>query len=168
MPPVPRASSLADPSPPDVAWLEPLLALGSRPYPEQRAAVAALGIAAVITLHDPSPGEAEHWAAHGVEFYAFPTRDWVHIAAPRFDAVLDRIVALHEARRPVLLHCLAGINRAPTVAAALLCQREGVTPDEAVARVRAARPSAAPSEHQMRSLRAWAARHARRDITRLA
>lgn len=144
-------------SPPDLCWLRPGFAVGSRPYEGQRAAIRDLGIDTVISLHEPNAGEAAAWRALGVRFLAFPTNDWIEIPGGRFTEVVDAVVRLRERGRTVLLHCLAGVNRAPTVAAAVLCRIEGLSPEEAVAAVRARRPGAAPTPRQMASLRHWAA-----------
>ncbi len=146
---------------PDVAWIEPGFAIGCRPFAAQRAAIRRLGIDTVISLHEAGPSEARGWAAVGVELLEFPTPDMVAIPAERIGEVVEAILERRRAGRSVLLHCLAGINRAPTVAAALLCRRDGLDPDEAIARIRAARPSASPTPEQRASLRAWAARRAR-------
>lgn len=147
---------------PDIAWIDPgQLAVGSRPYASQRAQVAALGIRTVITLHDPNSEEASAWDILGVRLVAMPTHDWVAIPANRFDEVVDAVEREIAAGRPVLLHCLAGVNRAPTAAAAVLVKRDGLTADAAVAAVRARRPAAAPTPEQMASLTAWARRQGR-------
>ena len=141
--------------PPDIAWIEPGFAIGSRPFADQRPAIRALGIDTVIAVHDPEPGEVEAWEALGVELIAFPTVDWVAIPADRFGTVVEAVLAQLAAGRSVLLHCLAGINRAPTLAAAVLCRRDGLSVDEALARVRAVRPAASPTPEQLASLREW-------------
>jgi protein-tyrosine phosphatase len=68
---------------------------------------------------------------------------------------VEAVLSRRAAGRSVLLHCLAGVNRAPTVAAAVLCRRDGVSVADALARVRASRPAAAPTPEQVASLRAW-------------
>lgn len=153
---------MAPRTPPDVHWIEPRLGIGSRPYPEDRVAIARdLQVEAVVALHQPSDGEAEHWHTLGVQFHPFPTTDWVAIPHRRFDDVVTALSTLQDEGRRVLLHCLAGINRAPTVAAAYLAVRDGLTHDAAVRLVRAARPSAAPTPEQMKSLEEWLTRRTR-------
>lgn len=140
---------------PDLVWIEPGFALGSKPYDYQRGAVSQIGIRAVVALHEPEAGEAEAWQVHGVRFYCVPTRDWVQIPMSRFDRVVEMISAGLNAGTPVLLHCLAGINRAPTFAAALLCQTRGMNVDQALAVVKSKRASAKPTSEQEKSLRIW-------------
>lgn len=140
---------------PDVAWIEPGFAIGSRPYVLEREAVAATGVQAVVALHESAPGEEEAWRRLGVEFEVVPTPDWVAIPRACFQRAVEAVLRRRAAGQSVLLHCLAGVNRAPTVAAAVLCRRDGLSVGDALARVRAARPVAAPTPEQVASLRAW-------------
>lgn len=144
--------------PPDVAWIEPGFAIGGRPFAAQRAAVRALGIETVVTVESPIEREAAGWEELGVELVALPTRDWVGIPAERFEAVVSAVLERRAAGRTVLLHCLAGVNRAATLAAAVLCRRDRLSVEEAIDRVRAVRPSAAPTPEQVASLREWLGR----------
>ena len=140
---------------PDLVWIEPGFALGSKPYSYQRKAVSQLGIRAIVALHEPMEGEAAAWQAYGVRFYCIPTRDWVQIPITNFDRVIEVVSAHLDSATPVLLHCLAGINRAPTFAAAVLCQIRGMNVDKALAVVKCARASAKPNLEQEGSLRVW-------------
>jgi len=139
----------------DLVWIAPGFALGSKPYAYQRSAVAQIGIRAVIALYEPMQGEAEAWHALGVRFNWVPTRDWVQIPVALFDRVVDIVSADLSSGTPVLLHCLAGINRAPTFAAAVLCQASGMKVDEALAVVKDRRAAAKPTPEQEKSLRIW-------------
>ncbi len=120
-----------------------------------------MGIRVVVPVHDPDPREIEDWAYLGVRVVPVPTPDWVAIPAGHFDRVVEEVCSCLEKGTAVLVHCLAGINRAPTFAAAVLCHRYGLTVEEALAAVRRARPTAAPTPEQAASLRAWAERRKR-------
>jgi hypothetical protein len=152
-----REQPLPDGSVPDLAWIEPSFAIGRRPDPPQRRLVRSLGVDAVIALYTPDPGEPASWEALGVEFLTYPTVDWEEIAPHRFSAVVASVLHHHASGHRVLLHCVAGLNRAPTFAAALLCHRDGLSVDEAMARIRAVRPAIAPTVDQIASLRRWIA-----------
>ena len=140
---------------PDLVWIAPGFALGSKPYDYQRWAVSQAGIRAVVALYKPVEGEAEAWQALGVRFNWVPTRDWVQIPVSLFDRVVEIISADMHSGTPVLLHCLAGINRAPTFAAAVLCQARGMAVDQALAAVKERRAAAKPTSEQEKSLRIW-------------
>lgn len=143
------------PSSPDLVWVEPGFALGSKPYEYQREAIVQLGIRAIVAVHEPTKGEALAWERYGVCLYGVPTRDWVQIPISNFDRVVACISACLEAATPVLLHCLAGINRAPAFAAAVLCQTRGMNVDNAIAAVKCVRAAAKPTPEQEASLRFW-------------
>ena len=139
----------------DLAWIEPGFAIGSRPYVPERRQIAAAGIEAIVALHEPAEGEADAWRKLGIDFEVIPTPDWVAIPRACFTSAVEAVLRRRARGQSVLLHCLAGVNRAPTVAAAVLCRRDGLSVGEALARVRAARPAAAPTPEQVASLRAW-------------
>jgi len=143
--------------PPDLGWIEPGFAVGGRPYSPQRSAVCALGIDVIVTVETPLANEVATWADLGVETVVLPTRDFEAIPFERFEAVTEVVLAKLAAQRTVLLHCLAGVNRAPTFATAILCQRDGLTIEAALNRVRLARPRAAPTIDELASLRSWLA-----------
>jgi hypothetical protein len=140
---------------PDLVWIAPGFALGSKPYDYQRRAVAQVGIRMVVALYEPLAGEAEAWHALGIRFNWVPTRDWVQIPVSIFDRVVEIVAADLNSSTPVLLHCLAGINRAPTFAAAVLCQTRGMNVDQALAEVKGRRAAAKPTPEQEKSLRVW-------------
>ena len=142
-------------SEPDLVWIEPGFALGSRPYAFQREAIAQLGVRVVIALHEPEEDEAGAWQEYGVRLVTVPTRDWVEIPIATFDRVVELISSCLDSATPVLLHCLAGLNRAPTVAAAALCHIRGMSVDKALATVKRARVAAKPTPEQEVSLRVW-------------
>ena len=140
---------------PDLAWLDPGFAIGSKPYAPQRDAIVACGIRTVVTLEQPSDGEEFDWTRRGVRFVALPTTDWIAIPAARFDRAVAVIGKHRAAGHTVLLHCLAGQNRAPTVAAAVLCHASGASVDDALATIRRVRLISAPTDEQEKSLRRW-------------
>ena len=73
--------------------------------------------------------------------------------APRLpgevEATIERVVELLVAGKTVAIHCLGGLGRSGTIAAAVLV-RLGVRPGTAIARVRAARPGAIQTSEQER------------------
>ena len=149
------SSNFIWPTEPDLAWVEPGFALGSRPYAHQRNAIVDLGIRKVVTLQEPEPSETEDWQGLGVAFVRIPTPDWVEIPAAVFDRAVEVVSACLQSNRPVLLHCLAGLNRAPTVAAAILCRTRAIDVAAALAAVQRARPAARPTPQQEKSLQLW-------------
>ena len=143
------------PTRPDLVWVAPGFALGSKPYAHQRNAIVALGIGTVVTLQEPEPSETEDWQVLGVTFVRVSTPDWVEIPAAVFDRAVEIVSTCLQSNEAVLLHCLAGLNRAPTVAAAVLCRLRALGVEAALAAVKRARPAARPTPEQEKSLRLW-------------
>ncbi|MFN8523826.1 MAG: dual specificity protein phosphatase [Chloroflexota bacterium] len=141
----------------DLHWIQRGFAVGSRPTARQRSAIAALGIQAVVTLCEADPREREDWHGLGVTQVHVPTPDWSPIPPRCFDAATEALERCLDQGTPVLLHCFAGVNRAPTLAAATLVIRRGVSVAEAISAVRAARRQSDPTPEQIASLHAWLA-----------
>jgi protein-tyrosine phosphatase len=77
------------------------------------------------------------YRAAGIEFVRVPVSDGSADAmADRLEAVLSKLDDLISRDRRVLVHCNAGLNRAPTVAIAHLHAAYGLTLAEALARVK--------------------------------
>jgi atypical dual specificity phosphatase len=95
-----------------------------------------------------------------------PTIDHGHLPAPLLDAAVETIGGWLDEGFQVYVHCRAGWERSPTVAAALLATRQQLDLDEALARVQERKPSAAPLPHQLEDLqRCWTAQQRRGRIT---
>ena len=73
--------------------------------------------------------------------YNAPTVDEIH-------KVIGYIEKNIEANKPVLVHCAAGKGRTGTVLAAYLIKKEGLTPFEAVKKLRLMRPGSVQSKQQ--------------------
>jgi protein-tyrosine phosphatase len=63
------------------------------------------------------------------------------------------VLALLRAGRRVLIHCMAGVNRSPTLATAVLMGFEGIDAATALARVQRFHPRAHPEDRHWRALR---------------
>ncbi len=102
----------------------------------------------------------EQIRARGIEWHHLPIVD-VRPPDQRFEDAWrtsgPRLVGLLRGGDKVLVHCRGGLGRAGTVAARLLVEI-GVPADEAIARVRAARPGAIETHDQMRYVLALATR----------
>lgn len=84
-------------------------------------------------------------------------------ANPNLDFVLrdtaTAMVAFRDAGQTVFLHCVAGMSRTPTVAAAYLAERFGLSGSDALDRVREALPAANPNRAFLAALqRLWPGR----------
>lgn len=120
------------------------------------------GAAAVVTLVEGHelislgvPDLGERIVKRGLQWHHLPIAD-LNPPGPGFDAGWPAVAA--QLRRlvgdggRVLVHCRGGLGRAGTVAACLLVEL-GEAPDDAVRRVRAARPHAIETAAQERYIR---------------
>jgi protein-tyrosine phosphatase len=101
------------------------------------------GVTHVLSLIDVAPAFPDD-----VAYLTIVTADANgYDMAQHFDATWRFIDgAMSAGGGAVLVHCGAGISRAPTVAAAYLVRRLGVPAHAALAMIRAARPCASPNK----------------------
>jgi predicted protein tyrosine phosphatase len=114
------------------------------------------GITATVNLRDEFDDED-----HGLTFadYSYlPTIDNTAPSMPYLEEGVAFIRRIIEQGGVVYVHCGSGVGRAPTVAAAYLVAHEGLTVEEAVARITAARPFIRILPVQMARLHEYASR----------
>ncbi len=95
------------------------------------------GIAAVVNLaaEEPSP------ALPRVMIYCrLPIMDGEQDDGSVLDLAIQTVVSLLRKRIPTLVHCSAGMSRAPAVAAAALAIALGGSPDEKLKEIAVSRP----------------------------
>jgi len=106
-----------------------------------------LGIAADIDLQQ----EKEDHPAGVKAFLWLPTVDFTAPSPPQLDigAHFLRHAVKHKIK--CYVHCNAGEGRAPTLVAAYYIST-GLTPDQAIQKIKARRPKALPNQSQMSAL----------------
>lgn len=137
----------------NVSQIDPLLFVGGQFEPHEWAQLYARGIRAVLSLQaeradrftDPLPTQALRLL---VPDYHAPTLDQL-VTAVAF------IAAAHTNGLPVLVHCHAGVGRAPTTAAAFLVAQQALTHRDALERIRTARPIMRINPEQRARLCEW-------------
>lgn len=113
----------------------------------------SLGIGAIVSLIEVPPP-----ALRGTHRFETLWLDIQDMSAPdreqieRFVEFVDRMVGEGKA---VGVHCLAGLGRTGTMIACYLVSH-GAKPEDAIAKVRSARPGSIQTEYQEQAIRRWA------------
>jgi atypical dual specificity phosphatase len=115
--------------------------MGAFPFAADVPALAASGVRGVVNLCAERRGPRSRYRAHGLEELHLPVVDFAEPSEEVVAAALDFLRA-HAARdERVYLHCKAGRGRSATIALCWLVERERISPDEAMRKLRAASPS---------------------------
>jgi predicted protein tyrosine phosphatase len=121
-----------------------------------------MGVGRVLNLVEEEeyrPGEREQvvaaLAAAGIEEHRLPLIDYGGLQADALDTAVQDVIDSLDSGVRSYVHCRAGWQRSAAVAAAVVAVREGIDIDDALASVRAHKPSANPLPHQREDLRDW-------------
>ena len=139
----------------DADEIVPGLWVGSAPSAVHVAALVSAGIDAVVDLRAEDDSVRRQWPDFAA-VHAIPLRDHGTPSLDELRAAATTVSDLVGEGRTVLVHCHAGVERAPTVACAALMV-QGWSLEDAYRRVIEHRPAAAPTDGQLASLRALAA-----------
>jgi len=147
---------------PGFSWVLPG-ELAGMPMPVRYAAVAAelraLGVGAVVNLTARDwPGDV--LSGVGLRYLHLPIVDFSPPTADQVDAFIRFCDSSIAAGRPVVAHCVAGRGRTGTMVACYLVHR-GDGADEAMRRVRGARPGSIETPEQERAVHDYGTRRRR-------
>ena len=85
----------------------------------------------------------------GIDFFLWlPTKDHTPPSQDHVELGIQMLHYCHAHNIPCYVHCKNGHGRAPTLVAAFLMRFEGLSADDAIAKVKAARPSIHLEESQ--------------------
>jgi len=82
-------------------------------------------------------------------------QDFGGLPSVYLEQAVEQINSWLDADARIYVHCRAGWQRSATVAAAVVCVREHLDPDGAIAFVQRAKPTAEPLPHQREDLERW-------------
>ncbi|MEN9938594.1 MAG: hypothetical protein RLZZ387_5173 [Chloroflexota bacterium] len=136
----------------NISRIDDLLFVGGQFHAAQWPQLRALGVRAVLSLQQE----------HADEFHGEPPDQALRLLVPDFHPpeveqlreACAFIREAHAAGLPVMVHCHAGVGRAPLTAAAHLIQ-QGATTEQALHRIRLARPIIALNAIQLARLLEW-------------
>jgi atypical dual specificity phosphatase len=143
----------------DGSWLEAERVLACR-YPRREDALLWLsrqGISVLVNLHE-RPHNPLSIAQHNLTEVHLPVRDFTPPSPEQIDRGVEAIAAALAEGKKVAVHCGAGLGRTGTLLACYLVNN-GLSPDEAINRVREARPGSIETRSQVEAVRAYAERH---------
>ena len=128
------------------------------------------GVTRVLNLCEDAeyePGAREELEAalraEAIEEVRLPSMDHGSLLPGLLERAARAINDWRDQGEGVLVHCFAGQERSAVVAAAALADETGEGPAAALRRVRKARRTARPLEHQVADLDRWWAARERRD-----
>lgn len=132
----------------DANFVTPYLAVGACPKPENVKEIAAAGVRSVFSVVAGAGREAFAYVAQLPEsvnwyqcgfwdgFFGQTERSANQILCPSYARlVVTRASEMLRDHSPMLLHCMGGSGRSGNVAAILVAAREGISIDEASARM---------------------------------
>ncbi len=106
------------------------------------AELARLGVYRLVSLTDQASGFAEACRKANLRWEYFPIEEFDVPSDPEaFARLVRRLLADLKAGRPVCAHCFAGVGRTGLLLSCLLGRFLGLGPEQAIRRVRAARPA---------------------------
>jgi protein-tyrosine phosphatase len=137
----------------NVSQVSPLLFVGGQFQPQQWPKLYALGIRVVLSLQ--AEYEDQFIEPLPIRRHRLLVPDFHPPTIEQLEEAVRFIQAAHAEQLPVLVHCHAGVGRAPLTAAAFLIA-EGLTLEAAYNQLRAARPIIRNNQSQQQRLIEWA------------
>ncbi|MDX2100203.1 MAG: dual specificity protein phosphatase [Leptolyngbyaceae cyanobacterium bins.59] len=132
------------------------MAVGSSPQPGDEALLAKANIKIVFSLCANSEETLPEEVSQNFRCLrlVLPDSRYKNEMQPsQLAAAVDIVHHSVEHELPIYVHCLAGIERSPTVCIAYLCQHHGMQLWEAVNWLKQVHPSSMPTESQLRVIR---------------
>ncbi len=144
--------------PNNFSWIEePLLAAMGRPHePEEYRWLREQGIELLISLTE-DPLRRDWLSDAGLLALHIPVEDMAAPSVEQIQETLSAIGKAHERNMGVAVHCLAGRGRTGTILACYYVEK-GMSPAEAIARVRNLRPGSIEADEQEIAIEEFARR----------
>lgn len=139
----------------DLHFVTPELAVGASFPPDEAAQLAREhGIARVVDVRLEARDDEAELRVHGIRLLHLPTEDCCAISGRHLrDGVAFALEGIESGER-VFIHCQYGIGRSALLSLCVLVAR-GLSPLEAMARVKDARRVISPSPEQLEAFVRW-------------
>ena len=159
-------SPRANPNPLKVRWILPnQLAMGRYIRSGEGAILAQAGITTILSLCDETEASIPTAVRAQFDCICYPLPD-SHCTAPlQAQDVMAALNIVHSNiiyRRPLYVHCLAGMERSPTICIAYLCLYQGYGLWESLNWVKQMNPRTMPTEDQLEVVQSLIAAQSRR------
>jgi hypothetical protein len=128
--------------------------LGAVPSRRRWRELEAAGVTHVVSLI--REGAVPSWLASAAMVLWLPVPDRSAPTAAQLRAGVEFLDAAHASQQRVLVFCGSGKGRAPTLYAAWLLAREGISAAQAVEMLHERRPLVMPTSRQLAALQTWA------------
>lgn len=132
-------------------------------YPRSERALAALagsGVRLLVNLHR-RPHDPARLGRHGLREVHLPVADFAAPSPEQTERGVDAILGAAAAGEAVAVHCGGGLGRTGTLLACFLASSEDLDAEEAIRRLRAARPGSVETPAQAAAVDAWTRRPGR-------
>lgn len=147
-----------------VSWVIPgKLAVGGFPGVEDGVELAHAGIQVMLSLCAESEKAVPEAITHQFEYLRYFLPDSHYDAPLTVERLVEAVEIVHrsiENRQPIYVHCLAGIERSPTVCIAYLCRYRHLELWEAIHWLKHIHPDSRPTPSQVQALQAYVRQHA--------
>lgn len=145
------------------AEVAPRLLVGAYPLDDHDVALLAwMGVGRVLNLTQDVEyprGQRERVRAAleraGIQERRVELVDFGRLPPALIERAVRDVQAWLEEGQLIYVHCRAGWQRSPAIAAAVIATRERIEPAQALAIIRRVKPSAEPLEHQREDLERW-------------
>jgi protein-tyrosine phosphatase len=126
------------------------------------AMLAQLGVQRILNLVEDEeyesglrPNVVAALAAAGIDEHRMSLTDFGRLPPDALEAAVQTVVAWLKEGARVYVHCRAGWQRSPAVAAGIVAVYDGIDINQALAEVQTRKPAAEPLEHQREDLLSW-------------
>ena len=114
--------------------------LGARPFSRDVAPLRKLGVTAVVNTCEEYAGPIVEYEKHGIDQLRVPTIDFTEMRLDDIEKGVEFVQRHLDQGGHVYIHCKAGRARSATIAVCWFVASQGVTPEEAQARILLKRP----------------------------